>query len=396
MPSTELPTAAVAALFFLACLGHLALMVASHNWWYGQPFSKHAGDRIHVIHGLLIVGGAAGLWLWQGWNFLSLLDFSAENLGRQVAGAYLIVCWLAAVVGLPLDTALRLLRSRPRALAGVRSEVVDFAKVLGYRPVGRGRRTWMTRLPFNEAFQVEFAERTLCVPRLPAAWDGLTVLHLTDLHLCGTPDRDFFRALMDRCADPVPDLVCVTGDIADSYKHQRWVVPILGRLRWSIAAFAILGNHDYWYEPGLIRRRLKRLGFHYLGNGWETVPVRGEPLVVVGHEGPWRKPAADLSACPAGPFRLCLSHTPDNIRWARRNAIDLMLAGHVHGGQVRFPLFGSVLVPSTYGRRYDCGTFDESPTVLHVGRGISGEHPLRFLCRPEVTRLVLRSGGTDR
>jgi hypothetical protein len=98
-----------------------------------------------------------------------------------------------------------------------------------------------------------------------------------------------------------------------------------------------------------------------------------------------------LSDCPAGPFRLCLSHTPDNIAWARRAGIDLMLSGHVHGGQIRFPVIGSMLVPSRYGRRYDCGVFAEGPTLLHVSRGLSGEHPLRYGCRPEVTRITLRS-----
>ena len=98
---------------------------------------------------------------------------------------------------------------------------------------------------------------------------------------------------------------------------------------------------------------------HVLGNGWEQIEVRGEPLVAIGQEWPWFRPAPDLSACPPGPFRLCLSHTPDNIRWARRAGVDLMLSGHVHGGQVRLPVFGSMLVPSRYGRRYDCGVFDE-------------------------------------
>ncbi len=394
MPSPDpLPSAAVAALFLAACLGHLTLMVASHNWWYGQPFSKAAGDRVHTLHGLLTVVVPLALVLWLGRDFLDLLNFSSESLGRQAAGAYLVVCWLAAGVGLPVDTLSRLLRRPPAALVGVRSEVVDFAKVLGFPPAGRGKRARLTALPYNQVFEVEFAERTLCLPRLPAAWDGLTVLHLTDLHLCGTPDREFFRAVIDRCADPVPDIVCVTGDVADSYKHMRWVVPVLGRLRWSVAAFAVLGNHDYWYDPPLIRRRLERLGIRYLGNEWEQVTVRGEPLVVVGDESPWRKPPPDLSSCPTGPFRLCLSHTPDNIARARRKGIDLMLSGHVHGGQIRLPVFGSVLVPSVYGRRYDCGTFDENPTVLHVSRGLSGEHPLRYLCRPEVTRLVLRHPG---
>jgi predicted MPP superfamily phosphohydrolase len=75
-----------------------------------------------------------------------------------------------------------------------------------------------------------------------------------------------------------------------------------------------------------------------------------------------------------------------------------MLSGHNHGGQIRLPVVGSVFVPSLYSRRYDCGTFDEPPTLLQVSRGLSGLHPLRFNCRPEVTRIVLRKVvevGTD-
>ena len=74
------------------------------------------------------------------------------------------------------------------------------------------------------------------------------MLHLTDLHLHGTPDRDYFRAVMDRCAAWRPDLVAFTGDIADSPTHHRWIVPLLGRLRWNVAALAILGNHDHYVD----------------------------------------------------------------------------------------------------------------------------------------------------
>jgi len=151
-----------------------------------------------------------------------------------------------------------------------------------------------------------------------------------------------------------------------------------------------MGNHDLRHGDVPIRRRLNRLGIRVLGNAWQELEIRGEPLMVIGHEGPWFKPAPDLTGCLKGPFRLCLSHTPDNIRWARQQHIDLMLAGHVHGGQVRFPLIGSVLVPSLYSRRYDCGTFYEAPTVMHVSRGLSGDYPVRYLCRPEVTKLLLK------
>src|SRR5262249_56010186 len=107
----------------------------------------------------------------------------------------------------------------------------------------------------------------------------------------------------------------------DSVHHQKWVIPVLGRLRWKEAALAIFGNHDYWYHPQFLRRRLARLKIHYLGNGWQQIQVRGEPLVVIGNEHPWAKPGPDLTGCPDGPFRLLLSHTPDNIGCARQAEI---------------------------------------------------------------------------
>jgi hypothetical protein len=378
-----------------ACLGHLVLMIVSHNWWYGQALPRRAGTIIHLGHALLILALPAALVCAYGWDLAGLRPPICPVEGGwrawpQLVTLYLVVCAVIGFVALPLNTILRLLRRDPTVEKS--SRVLDVAKHLGYHPIGTSKERWLTRLPSNEVFQVELVERTLRLPRLPAAWDGLTLLHLSDLHLKGTPDREYFRFVMDRCADWQPDLVAITGDIADSMHHLRWIVPVLGRLRWRIAAFAILGNHDLWHDPPFIRRRLRRLGMHVPSNTWQQIDVRGEPLVVVGHEGPWVKPAPDLRDCPREPFRLCLSHTPDNIRWARRADIDLMLSGHVHGGQIRFPLFGSVLLPSRYGRRYDCGVFDEPPTLLHVSRGLSGDHPVRYLCRPEVTRLTLRRG----
>src|SRR5438270_52957 len=88
---------------------------------------------------------------------------------------------------------------------------------------------------------------------LKAARAGLTVLHLTDLHLCGTPGRQFYQQVFDLCLGAgVPDLIAVTGDVVDSPHHHRWVVPLLGRLRYHVAAFAVLGNHDSYFEPELV------------------------------------------------------------------------------------------------------------------------------------------------
>ena len=386
-----MPPFVLIVLFAGAALGNLGLMIACHNWWYGQSLPRNTGKLIHGVHGLLII--ALPFFFWWEFKYDVVAPFSHSPAWHSAVAGYLALCWLIGFVFLPWITWQRWRRGEPAVVRSVRSQVIDVAKELGGAPVGRGQARWPALLPGNEIFQVEFVERELALLRLPAAWDGLTILHLSDLHLNGTPDKSFFRRVMQVASERGPDLVCVTGDIADSTFHQRWIIPTLGWLRWKVAAFAILGNHDYWYDPPFIRRRLARLKMKYLGNSWQKLDVRGEPLIVIGTEYPWAKPQPDLSACPAGPFRLCLSHTPDNLPWAKKAGIDLMLSGHVHGGQIRFPVIGSVLVPSRYGRRYDCGTFHEPPTVLHVSRGLGGEHPLRWGCPPEVTLLTLRRGN---
>lgn len=383
------PFLATILLFSAFCLGHLVIWVACHNWWYGLLLPPWVGDLIHGSHGFLILMGPALAYWFVGFDLTQLFTGSRE-WAMPLAASYVGLCWIVGFVVFPAITAYRWFRPKPIGLIASETTLFDVPKELGYRPTGLGTDRILTSLPGNDVFRVDFTEHTLRLPRLPAAWDGLTILHLSDLHLNGTPDRNFFRAVMDRCTAWKPDLVAVTGDIADSFRHQKWIIPILGRLRWREAGLAILGNHDYWYDAQFIRRRLARLGFHYLGNGTKQLTIRGEPLLVLGNESPWLKPRPDLTGCPEGPFRLCLSHTPDNIGWARKAKVDLMLAGHVHGGQVRLPGIGSILVPSSYGRRFDHGFFDLPPTMLCVSRGLSGEHPLRYFCRPEVVLLRLK------
>jgi predicted MPP superfamily phosphohydrolase len=310
--------------------------------------------------------------------------------------AYLMVCWATTAVFLPWTSLRRVLRRPPPQVVGCRGRVEDVAKSLGRPPVGNGKYWRLTRLPGNECFRVEFRELSLRLPRLPAAWDGLTILHLTDLHFCGTPGRDFYRRVIDVCRDAGrPDILAITGDVVDSRYHHKWIMPLLGRLEWNVAAFAVLGNHDKYHDAVRVRRRLRRINVRVVGNGVDEIEVRGERMLIIGNETPWFRPAPKLP--PAGrsglgePFRLCLSHSPDEFRWAQANGVDLMLAGHVHGGQVRLALVGSVFVPSRYGRRYDCGVFAAGPTVMSVSRGLAGGEPLRYNCKPEVTWIKLLS-----
>ena len=379
-------------LWLSACIGHGFLMTTGLNVLYAWPLPHGVLKVTRKIDVILVLLGPVlfflALDLFHGGHVYWELGSK-----RLIIAPYLIACWFAGFVLAPLAQILYWLRREAPQVADEKIGTVDVARALGYKPVGRGKLRRLALLPGNQVFQVDFVQKTLVLPRLPAVWDGLTILHLTDLHLCGTPDRAFYQYVADRAlTHGTPDLLAITGDIVDSSWHYRWVVPVLGRLRWNIDAFAILGNHDSWRDSVLIRRRLEKVRINVLGNSWQQINVRGQPLIVIGHEGPWFKPYPDMAECPDQAFRLLLSHTPDNIRWARDHAIDLMLTGHVHGGQIRIPGIGSLFVPSRYSRKYDCGTFYIKPSVMHVSRGLAGQHPLRYNCRPEVTWLMLRRG----
>ena len=371
-------------LVFLACwVGHACLWTATLNYLYGCPLPKRFLKVYRLLCGLVIIGFP-----------ILVCAGSASGLPWPVKW-YLIACGVMGLIVFPVISIGRLIRTKPAAILAERTETVDYWKQLGPAVVGDGKYRHVARLPLNDVFRVDFTDLTLAVPNLPPAWDGLRVLLLSDLHFCGTPSRGFFEAIVDRlAAEPPADLVLLAGDYLDTDTHHEWITPLLGRLRATEGKYAILGNHDEKHQPDNVRQELKLAGYCVLVNDWLEATVRGERCLLVGHEGPWFTPPPDLTDAPPEPFRLCISHTPDNFYWGQRNRVGLMLCGHVHGGQVRVPVVGSIFVPSIYGRRFDMGVFEGGGTVMVVGRGLSGKEPLRFRCRPQVIRLTLRPAGS--
>ena len=362
-------------LFVMAWVGHACIWTAVLNNLYGRPLRKRFLKRWRLITGVVIAAFP-----------LLLLDPMWPP-----AYAYGRVCVAFGGVLFPVVTLSRLLRRKPAALVAERTTTLDLWREHGAKLIGDGKWAWCTRLPGNCVFRVDFTELTLALPDLPRELDGLTIHLLSDLHFHVSPSRLFFDRVIDEIQArwPTPDLVCLAGDYVDTPTHHEWIGPLLGRLTATGPKLAILGNHDAHRDPDRVRRELTAAGYTVMGRTWEVAEVRGVPFAVIGHEGPWF-PSPDAASPPPG-FRLCLSHTPDNIYWGRANGIGLMLCGHVHGGQVRVPVVGSIFVPSVYGRRFDCGVFEGRGLVAVVSRGLSGKEPLRFRCHPEVIRLTLRA-----
>ena len=359
-----------------AWVGHACIWVSILNYVYARPYPKAILKPWRHFSGLVIL------------SFPLLVYLDCGSLGYS----YLGVCLVFGAIAFPTITFIRFRRKPPAILLSETTHTLDLWKELGREAIGNGKGRLAARLPFNGIYRVDFTEMTLAIPNLPPEWDGLTILHLTDVHYHGTPSRAFHERVLVEIERrwPKSDLVCLTGDYVDSDEHHAWIGPLLGRLRGTEGNFAILGNHDLLYEPNRVRESLAAAGYTVLGNGWKLATIRGVRCVLVGHEGPWFTPPPNLTSAPKNAFRICLSHSPDNFYWAQENGIGLVLCGHVHGGQIRLPLIGSIFVPSTYGRRFDMGVFEKNGTAMVVNRGLSGKEPLRFRCNAQVMRIALR------
>jgi predicted MPP superfamily phosphohydrolase len=375
------------------CGGHTALVIGAANRLHGLPFRWNTLRITRAVHDMFLVAFPAGLFWFSGVNGPRILwGRNWSQLPPWLLG-YLGACAIAAMA-VPLIAIRRGTARRLDALISNHSQTRDIAHELGHRPVGDGRHRWLARLPGNELFQVQVSEKSYRVPGLPAEWDSLSVLHVSDFHLSGTPDVEYFERLMKLGSDLRPDLVAFTGDLLDREDLLGWLPHTLGRITAPLGCYFVLGNHD-WYLGRVeeTRRTLRDLGWCDVAGRCITRDVHGHLLAIGGSERPWMGSHPDFDVAPADALRLLLSHTPDNISWARRQRVDLMLAGHNHGGQVRLPIFGPVFSPSVFGCRYASGVFWEPPTLLYVNRGISGVHPWRWRCPPELTKLVLRQSS---
>jgi uncharacterized protein len=255
-----------------------------------------------------------------------------------------------------------------------------------------GTTAWARRIPGNQILDLEVNEKRIPMKRLSPNLEGLTIVHLSDFHFTGELARPYFEFVAQQANQLQGDLVCFTGDALDNSACLEWFPAVFGALEARHGVFGILGNHDKRMgDVHEIRRTLETCGVNYLGGNWSEVEIGGERALLAGNEAPWL-PAPEMRDAPAaeeGSLRLLLAHSPDQLAWARTHQFDLALAGHTHGGQVRLPVVGPILAPSRFGTRYASGLFHESPTWMHVSRGVSGLHSLRIRCRPEITRLIL-------
>lgn len=372
----------------LAFAGHVVLWVTIVNRIHGVGIARWIVDGITFLSAVAL----AAIPLWVGWLALqsqSLAEWSPSNLksptDSYVAAAAALAIW--ATAGRLLAT---LRDEAGGAHVSIVTKTVDLEAELGPNLVREGMPRLLSQLPGNQVLQMSVEEEELAIPGLPQELDGFRIAHLSDLHMSGRIKVEYFERLVELTHAAMPDAIALTGDLVEFPPQMEWVEPTLGRLTAPDGVYFVLGNHDLKIDHQRLRQELVQFGHVDLGGRTHDILWRETPVHLIGNEVPWFKPAGTPAANSAQ-FSLGLTHSPDQFAWAKRHRLNLLLAGHNHGGQICFPLLGAIVTPSIYGTRYAAGVFKSGQTVMHVSRGAGSLAPLRFRCPPELSILTLRA-----
>lgn len=232
----------------------------------------------------------------------------------------------------------------------------------------------------------------------------LRILHFSDLH--GYAIGDFERRVFSRIRELDPDLVIFTGDWLQPIPPETFdaqfdkLIPLIRSLRPPLGFYGVYGDTDaYWYgkEEGDISPLIMLDTRPYLIE-WKggTIALRGLGLFQSRYADMAREPVRQwLNTVPKGAFTLLVGHAPDFAMAVSDFPVELCLAGHTHGGQVRLPWLGPLIVDSDTPLEWSRGNRQVNRLHLNVSAGLGSTHAeglpsIRFLCPPEMTLITVR------
>jgi predicted MPP superfamily phosphohydrolase len=233
----------------------------------------------------------------------------------------------------------------------------------------------------------------------PKELAGLRIAIISDIHTGGPfIDDQKLQEIVSRTNALNPDLIVLLGDyMSPNSWHSHRVEPevtaaALKNLKAPLGVYAVLGNHDWWYNGEKVRRGFEQNGITVLEDEVAEIKWRDRSFWLVGLADLWTRRqhiAETIAKVPSGAPMIALTHNPD-IFPSLPQAVPLLLAGHTHGGQVSLPLIGRPVTTSNLGPRYVAGHLFENGHHLFVTTGIGTSIlPVRFRVPPEIVILTI-------
>lgn len=251
--------------------------------------------------------------------------------------------------------------------------------------------------------EISITTQPLLIRQLPPAFHGMRVVQISDIHFDEYTEPDFVRRVVQHVNALNPDLLLLTGDFVSygplplSFGAEAGFrcAAILRELTCPLR-FACMGNHDTAVGVPIVIEALSQAHIPVLFNNYLPVERDGQRIWLAGVADPASSHPDLYYAVPPNPDGpvILLAHAPDYadvvVNHPRGHIVDVMLSGHSHGGQVRLPLLGPLVLPPG-GKKYVQGLFRLARMQLYVNRGIGAVGlPFRLNCPPEITVFTLQ------
>jgi uncharacterized protein len=247
-----------------------------------------------------------------------------------------------------------------------------------------------------EPLRVFKEESLIRIPNLPTAFEGFRIALFSDIHLYPFTPIQVVQDAVRLANSFRPDLVILSGDFVWRYVEAAFdLVPVLSQLNPAKGTFAVLGNHDHRMGAGVVVDALAQAGVRLLRNEGITIQRAGDSIYLAGIDSAWggkASPSAAFANRRGDLTSIVTVHEPDYILdLVPRFPVDLQLSGHSHGGQVRLPAVGPLILPPM-GEVYNMGLYRVGNAQVYTTRGIGTIHVnARFNCPPEVTAITLHA-----
>jgi predicted MPP superfamily phosphohydrolase len=245
-----------------------------------------------------------------------------------------------------------------------------------------------------EAERVVIEKVRIPLKNLKPALAGFKIVQMSDFHIEPFTQVEVIRKGVALANSLQPDITVLTGDyVTDKAEAISDLAPILAGLKARYGVFACLGNHDLWTNSAIVRAGLEEAGLRVLVNEGSVLDTAQGMVYVAGVDDGWSgQPdlGAALNKLPADTPVILLAHEPDFAdTFCQDGRVSLQLSGHSHGGQVRLPGLGAIILPS-HGRKYSCGLYQVNGMWVYTNRGLGVMPiPCRINCPPEVTEITL-------
>lgn len=257
----------------------------------------------------------------------------------------------------------------------------------------------LTGVILDSRYNIEITEYSLASERLPASFENFHIVQLSDLH--GEHFGKNNEELIEIVKELRPDLIAITGDMADNMKNIHVFEQLLKGIQDIAPIYYVSGNHE---QGGGIAPQMKELvknhGAQYLGNEYMPIYRNGERIIIAGVDDPMGradmikpdKLVENLRQEYPQDYTLLLGHRNYWVREYPGLPVELILSGHAHGGVVRLPFIGGLFnVKHSLFADYEIGLYEGEQFIMCVSRGLGNSVPVpRMFNRPEIISIKLK------